>query len=144
MYIYLLTCLQVDNSRKEMKSLMTQVEKLKHEKEDLESRYRDLQEKSKRQQNKIQFLQSENERLRQNRSEASSVTSVHHPYHPSEILRSISEPGAYDRRHGREISKKSISQDEDAVSCGCIVLSSLKYCNVKCDHRWSVLRSHAL
>ena len=74
--------LQVDSSRKEMENvnLMSQVEKLKFEKQDLEDRCKDLEERSKSQENTISYLQTENERLIMRRS-TSPTGSLHRPQH---------------------------------------------------------------
>ena len=96
-----------------MQNLMSQVEKLKFEKQDLEDRYKDLEERSKSQENTISYLQTENERLRRSTSPA---TSLHRPQHyGGHIQRSTSEPGHYGSRHHTEI-RKFFSQDGKSVS----------------------------
>ena len=97
-----------------MGNLMSQIEKLKFEKQDLEDRYKDLQERSRSQENKISFLQSENERLRRATSPATSMQRPHHTFH--QMQRSVSEPGAYDSRHHCTEFRKGCSQDGNAVS----------------------------
>ena len=99
-----------------MGNLMSQIEKLKFEKQDLEDRYKDLEERNRSQENKISYLQTENERLRQNRPRGISDTGVHRPHQVFHMQRCASEPGAYDSRHHCTEIRKGCSQDGNAVS----------------------------